>query len=207
MGEKPISVEIDPQRSSATTYVAVAKPPLTPIQALACAVTMISPQLGAAMQRREFIGLIGGAAAWPLAARAQQAANLPLVAVIGTLTEQLATARIASIREGLKRAGLIEGKDYVMTLRFADGDYARLPEIIKEVDGLKPRVYVTMGFGPKAIHKQVPNAPVVFTGIAIDPVELRLGRELCKAGRYDNWQRPERHGWVREPDEQAISIF
>jgi putative ABC transport system substrate-binding protein len=123
------------------------------------------------MKRREFIGLIGGvAAAWPLAARTQQVANLPLVAVIVMSTEQIATARSASIREGLKQGGLIEGKNYVMTMRFADGDYARLPEIIKDLDGLKPRVYVTVGSGPKPIHRQVPNAPVVFTAIAIDPV-------------------------------------
>jgi len=83
---------------------------------------MPSPELGAAMQRREFIGLIGGAAAWPLTARAQQAANLPLVAVIAMSTEQLATARSANIREGLKQAGLIEGKDFVLTQRFGDGD-------------------------------------------------------------------------------------
>jgi len=49
-------------------------------------------------------------------------------------TEQLATARSANIREGLKQAGLIEGKDFVLTQRFADGDYARLPEIAKELD-------------------------------------------------------------------------
>ena len=134
------------------------------------------------MQRREFIGLIGGAAAWPLAARAQQAANLPLVAVIAMSTEQLATARSASIREGLKQAGLIEGKDYVLTLRFADGDYARLPEIIKEVDGLKPRVYVIMGFAPRVIHKQVPNAPVVFTSIAIDPVAFGWVESYARPG-------------------------
>ena len=134
------------------------------------------------MQRREFIGLIGGAAAWPLAARAQQAANLPLVAVISTLSEQLTTARSASIREGLKQAGLIEGKDYVMTLRFADGDYARLPEIIKEVDGLKPRVYVTVAGGPKPIHRQVPNAPVVFTAIAVDPVTLGWVESYARPG-------------------------
>ena len=95
-------------------------------------------ELGLAMKRREFIGLIGGAAAWPLAARAQQPTNLPLVAVIVAFAEQLANARSANIREGLKRAGFIEGKDYVMTLRFADGDYARLPEIIKDLGGLNP---------------------------------------------------------------------
>jgi putative ABC transport system substrate-binding protein len=143
---------------------------------------MLSHQPGAAMQRREFIGLIGGAAAWPLAARAQQAANLPLVAVIAMSTEQLVTARSASIREGLKQAGLIEGKDYVMTLRFADGDYARLPEIIKDLDGLKPRVYVTVGSGPKPIHRQVPNAPVVFTAIAVDPIEYGWVESYARPG-------------------------
>lgn len=120
------------------------------------------------MKRRDFLGVLGSAAAaWPLVAQAQQAANLPLVAVIGLSTEQLATTRSVSIREGLKQAGLIEGRDYVMTVRFADGDYARLPEIVKELDGLQPRVYVTSG---GTIHRLVPNAPVVFTGVAIDPV-------------------------------------
>jgi putative tryptophan/tyrosine transport system substrate-binding protein len=134
------------------------------------------------MKRREFIGLIGGAVAWPLAARAQQASNLPLVAVIGMSTEQLATERSANIREGLKQAGLIEGKDYVMTLRFADGDYGRLPEIGKELDGLKPRVYVTVGSGPKPIHRQVPNAAVVFTAIAVDPVAYGWVESYAKPG-------------------------
>ena len=138
------------------------------------------------MQRREFIGLIGGAAAWPLAAQAQaqaqKAANLPLVAVLGMSTEQIVTARSASIREGLKQAGLIEGKDYVLTQRFADGDYARLPEIVKELDGLKPRVYVTVGSGPKPIHRQVPNAPVVFTAIAVDPVEYGWVESYARPG-------------------------
>ena len=134
------------------------------------------------MKRREFIGLIGGAAAWPLAARAQQAANLPLVAVIALSTEQIVNARSVSIREGLKQAGLIEGKDYVMTLRFADGDYARLPEIVKDLDGLKPRVYVTVGGGPGFIHKQLPNAPVVFTAIAIDPVKYGWVESYARPG-------------------------
>jgi putative ABC transport system substrate-binding protein len=139
-------------------------------------------ELGLAMKRREFIGLIGGAAAWPLAAQAQQAANLPLVAVISMSGEQSATARSASIREGLKQADLIEGKDYVMTLRFADGDYARLPEIVKELDGLKPRVYATVGGGPLFIHKQVPNAPVVFTAVAIDPVAYGWVESYARPG-------------------------
>jgi putative ABC transport system substrate-binding protein len=134
------------------------------------------------MQRREFFGLIGGAAAWPLAARAQQAANLPLVAVITVAGEQMATARSASIREGLKQAGLLEGRDYVLRLRFADGDYARLPDIIKDLVGLDPRVYVVTGFGPAPVHKQVANAPVVFTGIAVDPVTMGWVESYARPG-------------------------
>ena len=135
------------------------------------------------MKRREFIVDLGGATlAWPLAARAQQAANLPLVAVVGMSNEKIVTARSASIREGLKQAGLIEGKDYVLTQRFADGDYARLPEIVKELDGLKPRVYVNVGSGPKPIQKQVPNAPVVFTAIAVDPVEYGWVESYARPG-------------------------
>lgn len=134
------------------------------------------------MKRRRFIGLIAGAAAWPLTARAQPAANLPLVAVLVVSSEQIALARSASIREGLKRAGLIEGKDYVMTLRFADGDYARLPEIVKELDSLKPRVYVTVGSGPKPVHRQAPNAAVVFTAIAVDPVAYGWVESYARPG-------------------------
>lgn len=134
------------------------------------------------MKRREFIGLIGGAAAWPLTARAQPAANLPLVAVIVAFNEQLANARAASIREGLKQAGLIEGKDYVLTLRFLDGDYARMPEIVKELDALKPSVYVTVAGGPNPIHRLAPNAPVVFTAIAIDPVAYGWVESYARPG-------------------------
>ena len=94
----------------------------------------------------------------------------------------MATARSASIREGLKQAELLEGRDYVLRLRFADGDYGRLPEIIKDMAGLNPRVYVVMGFGPGPIHKQVPNAPVVFTGIAVDPVTMGWVESYARPG-------------------------
>jgi len=134
------------------------------------------------MERRKFLQLAGGAAfTWPLPALAQQTANLPLVAVISPLNEQLVTARVASIREGLKQAGLIEGKDYGMTLRFANGDNARYLGFIKELDALKPRVWVAIGsFVP--LHQQLPNAPVVFTGIAIDPVAFGLVDSYARPG-------------------------
>ena len=134
------------------------------------------------MERRAFLQLAGGIAiTWPLAAPAQQRASLPLVAVISPVGEQLATARAASIREGLKQAGLIEGKDYLMTVRFATGDNARYLEFIKELDASKPRVWVAVGsFVP--LHQQLPNAPVVFTGIAIDPVAFGLVDSYARPG-------------------------
>jgi putative ABC transport system substrate-binding protein len=95
------------------------------------------------MRRRAFIKMLGGAAAtWPLKALAQQAANLPLVAIITPFTEDNALERAAAIRLGLKQAGFIEGTHYVLALRFANGDYARFPELARELDALKPRVFV-----------------------------------------------------------------
>ena len=62
------------------------------------------------MQRREFIGVVGGAAAWPLSARAQQAANIPLIAVLMPF-KQDDDYRIAALRKGLQETGFIEGQN------------------------------------------------------------------------------------------------
>jgi putative tryptophan/tyrosine transport system substrate-binding protein len=95
------------------------------------------------MKRRKFLQLVSGATiAWPLPALAQHGASLPLVAVIHPFTEDVATERIAALRLGLKQAGLIEGTHYSLALRFANGDYSRLPEFARELDALKPRVFV-----------------------------------------------------------------
>src|SRR5688500_11355894 len=100
------------------------------------------------MERRKFLQMAGGGAiAWPLPAIAQQVAGPPLVAVLGLQTEQVAASRTASLREGLKQAGLVEGRDYRLALRFANGDNARLLEYVRELDGAKPRVYVNIGGG------------------------------------------------------------
>ncbi len=135
------------------------------------------------MERRRFLQLAGGAATmWPLPALAQQGANLPLVALIGAGPEQVATARIAALREGLKQAGLVDGRDYRLALRFANGDYARLQEYVREMDGAKPRVYVVMGGGVVLTHQLAPNTPLVFTSIAVDPVALGWAESYARPG-------------------------
>jgi len=90
------------------------------------------------MERRKFLQLAGGAAiAWPLPALAQQVASLPLVAVITQFAEQQATARTVQLREGLKQAGLVEGKDYLFvegTSQAGDKSQERESEEASHID-------------------------------------------------------------------------
>ena len=140
---------------------------------------------GQAMRRRAFIKMLGGAAAtWPLKALAQQAANLPLVAIITPFTEDNALERAAAIRLGLKQAGFIEGTHYVLALRFANGDYARFPQLARELDALKPRVFVvTASTDAIAVtRKQAPDTPLVFAGIAADPIAAGFAESYARPG-------------------------
>ena len=136
------------------------------------------------MERRKFLQLAGGAAMMcPLPALAQQSTNLPLVALIGAGPEQVAAARVASLREGLKQAGLAEGREYRLTLRFANGDYTRLQQYVKDdLDGSKPQVYVVLGGGVGLIHQLAPKTPLVFTSIAVDPVALGWAESYARPG-------------------------
>lgn len=135
------------------------------------------------MERRRFLQLAGGAAmACPLPGLAQQGVNAPLVALIGAGPEQAATSRVASLRDGLRQAGLVEGRDFRLKLHFANGDYARMKEFVKELDASKPRVYVVLGGGVSLIHQLVPNTLVVFTSIAADPIEYGWAESYARPG-------------------------
>jgi putative ABC transport system substrate-binding protein len=136
------------------------------------------------MRRREFISLIGGAATWPLTASAQQAANLPIVAMVTPFTEDNAVERAAPLRLGLKQAGLIEGTHYALALRFANNDYSRFPGIAKELDALRPRVFVVNASATAiaAVRKQAPDTPLVFAGIAADPIAAGYAESYARPG-------------------------
>jgi len=123
------------------------------------------------MQRREFIGLLGATAlSLPRAGYAQTNVGLPLVAVLMPF-KQDGDYRIAALRKGLQETGFIEGTNYSLAVRYGEGDYSRVPQLTMDLVALNPRVFVTLGFGVGP-NRVSPEIPLVFSGVAVDPVAL-----------------------------------
>src|SRR5262245_60050148 len=91
------------------------------------------------MKRRSFITLLGGAAGWPLATRAQQPA-MPVIGYLGLYSPSGEVKRISSFLEGLKEAGFDEGRNVSIEFRFAEGDVSRLPTFVAELVSRKVTV-------------------------------------------------------------------
>jgi putative ABC transport system substrate-binding protein len=134
------------------------------------------------MRRREFISLLGGAAAaWPIAAMAQQPEKIPR---IGYLSPRSATLRERdeSFRQGLRELGYVEGKNIVIEYRFAEGKFDRLPELAAELVQLKVDVIVTevtqASLAAKGATKTI---PIVIQGVS-DPVGTGLVASLPRPG-------------------------
>jgi putative tryptophan/tyrosine transport system substrate-binding protein len=123
------------------------------------------------MRRREFIGLIGGAAAaWPLTARAQQSA-MPVIGVLSPRASETDVPLLEFFREGLKQLGYVEGHNVAIEYRGASGEYDRLPALAAELIEHHVQVIVTFGGPPSILAAKSRTAaiPVVFIGG--DPVE------------------------------------
>src|SRR5262245_7562553 len=94
--------------------------------------------------RRAFLTTLGGAAAWPLVARAQQPA-LPMIAVLSAGSLDGYANNTAAFRQGLKDAGFVPGQNLALEYRWAAGQYDRLPALASDLVGLKPEVIFASG--------------------------------------------------------------
>jgi ABC transporter substrate binding protein len=138
------------------------------------------------MRRRDFIGLIGGAAAWPRAANSQQAGKLPTIGLLGT-DPQLWMPNTAAFAQRLHELGWIEGRTIAIEYRWAEGRSARYAEIAAEFVRLKVDVIVTSGIAVAAVKQATADIPIVFV-IAQDPVGGGLVQSLARPGA--NVSRP-----------------
>jgi putative ABC transport system substrate-binding protein len=135
------------------------------------------------LRRRQFITLLGGAAAWPLAARAQQATSRPLIGVLSPRSPAAATRNIEALREGLRHLGYVEDRNVALALRFAGGAPARLPELAAELVALKPDVILAGSIaGILAARNATQRIPLIMMVISEDPVALGLVNSITRPG-------------------------
>jgi putative tryptophan/tyrosine transport system substrate-binding protein len=134
------------------------------------------------LQRRAFITLFGGAAAaWPLAARAQQPAKLPTIGFLGASTPSAWSHWSAAFVQRLRDLGWIDGRTVVIEYRWAEGRSERFSEIAAEFVRLKVDVILTVGGAVVAAREATSVIPIVFA-IAIDPVGTGLVASLGRPG-------------------------
>jgi putative ABC transport system substrate-binding protein len=129
-----------------------------------------------AMRRREFIAALGGVAAWPLVARAQQQA-VPVIGFLSGSSSILATKRIASFSQGLSEAGYVASRDVAIEQRLAEGQYERLPALAAELVSRRVRLIAALASAAAfAAKKATTTIPIVFVG-ALDPATPPAARQ------------------------------
>ena len=134
------------------------------------------------MRRREFLMGLGGAAAWPLAVRAQQPA-LPLIGYLSSGSQGISGERLRMFLQGLSEAGLSEGKDIAIEYRWAEGEYDRLPSLAADLVGRRVRVII--------VPDSVVTAQAAKAATSTIPIVFAIGADPVKSGLVKSFSRPD----------------
>src|SRR5262249_17926252 len=136
------------------------------------------------IRRREFIFTLGGAAAaWPLAARAQQQPAMPVVGLVGPRSPEESTRLGAAFRKALNETGYIEAQNVMVEYHWLEGKYDRLPALMADLVRRRVAVIATPAFTAAApvAKAATTTIPIVF-GVAEDPVKLGLVASFARPG-------------------------
>src|SRR5262245_41986024 len=144
-------------------------------------------------KRRAFISLLGGAAAWPLAARGQQLSKLPTIGFLGSATPSSSWGPwITVFVQRLRELGWIENRNVAIEVRWGEGRSERFAEIAAEFVRMKVDVIVTGGNSALSVKQATSVIPIVFA-VAVDPVDSGLVASLARPGGNVTgcrWDRP-----------------